>query len=143
MDAAHVELELVLEAASLDSVESLYCVVWLEGVVLHGFLCLPGPASDGKPVAAYPSSFQFAQYRRRVRPPPHVEGHGAARGLHIQTHRGADGVSGAVAAPGQLPAFGCRPSAQANRWAFLVVLYASPFFSSTFASYRLSKNVEQ
>ena len=45
VDAAHVELELVLEAASLYSVESLYCVIWLQVVVVHGFLCLPGPAS--------------------------------------------------------------------------------------------------
>ena len=47
MDAAHVELELVLEAASLYSVESLYCVIVLEVVVVHGFPRVPGPASDG------------------------------------------------------------------------------------------------
>ena len=79
--------------------------------MVHGFLCLPGPASDGESFAAYPSSFQFAQYRRRVRPPSHVEGDRAARGLHIQAHGAVGGVPGAVVALGQLLGFGCRSSA--------------------------------
>ena len=54
--------------------------------MVHGFLCLPGPASDGKPVAAYPSSLQFPEDGRRVRPSSHVEGHGAARGLDVEAH---------------------------------------------------------
>ena len=82
-------------------------------------MCLPGPASYGQTLAAYPSSFQLPEDGRRVRRPGDVQGHGAARGLHIQAHRGVGGVPGAVAALGQLPVFGCRPSAQANRWAFL------------------------
>ena len=56
----------------------------LQVVVVHGFLCLPGPASDAKPVAAYPSPPEFPEDGRRVRPSAHVEGHRAARGLDIQ-----------------------------------------------------------
>jgi hypothetical protein len=76
--------------------------------VVHGFVLVPGPASDCESFAAYASSPEFAQYRCRVRRPGDVEGQGAARGLHIQTHGGAGGVPGAVVALGQLLGFGCR-----------------------------------
>ena len=80
----------------------------LEVVVVHGFVLVPGPASDCESFAAYASSPEFAQYRCRVRRPGDVEGDRAARGLHIQTHRAVDGVPGAVVALGQLPVGGCR-----------------------------------
>ena len=60
--------------------------------MVHGFLRVPGPASDGESFARYPSPPEFAQDGRRVRPSSHVEGDRAARGLHIQTHGGAGGV---------------------------------------------------
>ena len=83
----------------------------LEVVVVYGFVLVPWSASDCESVAAYPSPPEFAQYGRRVRCPGDVEGHGAARGLHIQTHGAVDGVPGAVVAMGQLPVGGCRSSA--------------------------------
>ena len=47
MDAAHVQLELVLEAASFEAVEALYRVIRLEVALRDGFPRGPGPAAYG------------------------------------------------------------------------------------------------
>ena len=114
VDAAHVQLELVLEAASFEAVEALYRVLMLEVVVVYGFVLVPWSASDCESVAAYPSPPEFAQDGRRVRPSSQTS-RGTVRPA-ASTYRRICGVAaGCWAAPAGSAAASASPGARLAR----------------------------